>query len=58
MGESEPGVTGRPASEGASGRHSADQQRAEEGRRRRVHVLGAEQAGSQRPKIRRRRSDR
>jgi len=58
MGKGEPRVTGRPASEGASGRHSADQQRTEEGRRRRVHMLGEEQAGSQRQKIRRRRSDR
>lgn len=32
----------RPAAEGAAGRHAANQSGAEEGRHRRVHLLGAQ----------------
>lgn len=58
VGEGESRVTGRHAAEGELGRHPDNQQRAKEGRRRRLHLLGEEQAGPQRQAFRRRRGDR
>lgn len=58
VGEIEPRVTRQSASESTSGRHPHDYQRAEKWRPWRIHLLGQEQAGSQRQEIRRRRGDR